>query len=1050
MKDADSDIKAQAKTPEDFSIDQFYYRIPRFQRTYAWNEDEVFKLLADVYNYYSASQTAFREKMTAGQASRKFIGALILVKAESFSIGRDVYDVIDGQQRLTTLQIACFTLAVRLITRVKDLVAAYGSVDKAVRAQVPNAEQLLSDAISDALDVAQNLAQTTYSPLNIRKYRPYLFREDQDDRFVEEDLKELSYADRTDYKSETAKAFRTLARFFWTKKQHEQRCNPFYKLDAGNFLIDFDRRKSFDNEWTGQYRKAVDTTDDFLKIVESGVIWSLEADEYAGHHGRALDLIADAPREDASARGSNEEFVSGSKWLTTLYGQTKSDLSSLQNAFDAFKGRAEFDKCADTLKQLARLMMFKEFFTRNLCFVHIVCSTTEALDIFQTINTAGKPLSCIETFLPEGYRFVARNDLEALAQKQTIPGVGTWMGHSLEELMEMINDLSALITELKLSVPEIVTTFAFVYDGTKLGKNLIDQRQYLTNGLRGAVKKAQSNAKGKAPQEELLKPIYQYFLVLYLTIKWRLYLEWEKRVNPASASPKNSAQQRLDELFNAGPFLADDVELQFALGVIRESNLSLPLSVMCRYFIKWQIDGKPESAKDMTQASKALLSFAALWLSGSKGTSGIDQAFRDFMCSKDKNQKQAKAQGASVALCSDAQLNVEMLRNHLFERYCEKKNNNKSLKGWISALKSAAVAKDRVAIARFLQMLYLENSEEDPKSPIGVRKSVSRPQSAGQTLLSPTGWRSVRALELEHILPQKPKDPWDKLLKNCEGDDDKVRRINQLGNVMYLPKTINIIVGNRPWNQKKMFYMALADNSGKAVDNLRARQQQLQLSMDDIDNLEEKKKLINNYGRSEWPKGYDSLAQWKEYTIDNRTAAIAEILWPHLCAWLGVDANQLGATAQTQSQPNPQAAPASANGTGTTPNKKQKGEAAPENQPAPAQVANQPAQKRGIDRLMAAAEKLVSSILGQGQTDGDKIEWIVQKSQARLSAGEQGIELFLSGLDGFRIRDNRNHQRLKDGHKLTYKTRNAFNEGEGALKKVLKRWLKKIVPGTRV
>lgn len=712
--------------------------------------------------------------------------------------------------------------------------------------------------------------------------------------------------------------------------------------------------------------------------------------------------------------------------------------------------KATANKFGRVFQTLARLMMFKEFFTRNLCFVHIVCSTTEALDIFQTINTAGKPLSCIETFLPEGYRFVARNDLEALAQKQTIPGVGTWMGHSLEELMEMINDLSALITELKLSVPEIVTTFAFVYEGTKLGKNLIDQRQYLTNGLRGAVKKAQSNAKGKAPQEELLKPIYQYFLVLYLTIKWRLYLEWEKRVNPASASPKNSAQQRLDELFNAGPSLADDVELQFALGVIRESNLSLPLSVMCRYFIKWQIDGKPESAKDMTQASKALLSFAALWLSGSKGTSGIDQAFRDFMCSKDKNQKQAKAQGASVALCSDAQLNVEMLRNHLFERYCEKKNNNKSLKGWISALKSAAVAKDRVAIARFLQMLYLENSEEDPKSPIGVRKSVSRPQSAGQTLLSPTGWRSVRALELEHILPQKPKDPWDKLLKNCEGDDDKVRRINQLGNVMYLPKTINIIVGNRPWNQKKMFYMALADNSGKAVDNLRARQQQLQLSMDDIDNLEEKKKLINNYGRSEWPKGYDSLAQWKEYTIDNRTAAIAEILWPHLCAWLGVDANQLGATAQTQSQPNPQAAPASANGTGTTPNKKQKGEAAPENQPAPAQVANQPAQKRGIDRLMAAAEKLVSSILGQGQTDGDKIEWIVQKSQARLSAGEQGIELFLSGLDGFRIRDNRNHQLLKDGHKLTYKTRNAFNEGEGALKKVLKRWLKKIVPGTRV
>ena len=63
------------------------YVIPRYQREFVWTEKEVTRLLRDIYESYSVDNY-----------SEYFIGSTVVCKNES-----GLYDIIDGQQRLTTM-----------------------------------------------------------------------------------------------------------------------------------------------------------------------------------------------------------------------------------------------------------------------------------------------------------------------------------------------------------------------------------------------------------------------------------------------------------------------------------------------------------------------------------------------------------------------------------------------------------------------------------------------------------------------------------------------------------------------------------------------------------------------------------------------------------------------------------------------------------------------------------------------------------------------------------------------------------------------------------
>jgi len=70
------------------------YVIPRYQRNYAWKQPEVVQLIQDIYDF---------SKSKNSKSENYYIGTLVVYEREKN--GKIVFETIDGQQRLTTLNI---------------------------------------------------------------------------------------------------------------------------------------------------------------------------------------------------------------------------------------------------------------------------------------------------------------------------------------------------------------------------------------------------------------------------------------------------------------------------------------------------------------------------------------------------------------------------------------------------------------------------------------------------------------------------------------------------------------------------------------------------------------------------------------------------------------------------------------------------------------------------------------------------------------------------------------------------------------------------------
>uniref|UniRef100_UPI004047D86D DUF262 domain-containing protein n=2 Tax=Yoonia sp. TaxID=2212373 RepID=UPI004047D86D len=82
-------MEAAERTISQILTEQIRYEIPAYQRPYSWEKGNVEQLLDDVWEAYEANDEEY------------FIGSLITIEREK---GRH-YEVVDGQQRLTTLNL---------------------------------------------------------------------------------------------------------------------------------------------------------------------------------------------------------------------------------------------------------------------------------------------------------------------------------------------------------------------------------------------------------------------------------------------------------------------------------------------------------------------------------------------------------------------------------------------------------------------------------------------------------------------------------------------------------------------------------------------------------------------------------------------------------------------------------------------------------------------------------------------------------------------------------------------------------------------------------
>lgn len=105
MSNSISNTSRKSDLPlKELSIEQLYnvneavYEIPIYQRNFAWESDEIASLIRDIYNAYSGS----------GGEGIYHIGTLV-----TFHKGDNVFEVIDGQQRLTVINLILHALDIQ-------------------------------------------------------------------------------------------------------------------------------------------------------------------------------------------------------------------------------------------------------------------------------------------------------------------------------------------------------------------------------------------------------------------------------------------------------------------------------------------------------------------------------------------------------------------------------------------------------------------------------------------------------------------------------------------------------------------------------------------------------------------------------------------------------------------------------------------------------------------------------------------------------------------------------------------------------------------------
>jgi hypothetical protein len=99
-------MKADALTPRDLFDGKVQFEIPSFQRPYVWNEEDQWApLWADLKRVATKLVIAGQDPDALDGVSAHFLGAVVLkeISAHAGDVARSA--VIDGQQRMTTLQI---------------------------------------------------------------------------------------------------------------------------------------------------------------------------------------------------------------------------------------------------------------------------------------------------------------------------------------------------------------------------------------------------------------------------------------------------------------------------------------------------------------------------------------------------------------------------------------------------------------------------------------------------------------------------------------------------------------------------------------------------------------------------------------------------------------------------------------------------------------------------------------------------------------------------------------------------------------------------------
>jgi hypothetical protein len=493
---------------------------------------------------------------------------------------------------------------------------------------------------------------------------------------------------------------------------------------------------------------------------------------------------------------------------------------------------------------LVRLLLLAYYMTNKCVVNHIVAKKQNwAFDMFVSLNTTGIPLTAIETFranlLVQIKSLMSNNvDMQKDVQHHVVD-LYTNQDYGVYAYF----DKETEITKKAKKTKEFITTFALLYNGTKLGYDLQRQRTWLQDTLSECA--YQKTSRERSDAIKLYVSRIQH-LLKFLVMRDRMV---SKGIIP-------------DNLQSVANIDMAKLCLKFLVDV----NHTIVDALLSRFYER-EAKHKHAGKDDFVQSVCAVTAFFSLWRSV-RGTSGLPDVYRSGM----------SKYFSYFPNDNTLELNIADLKKYLRDKLLSHVDGKNLLEKstWVSLAERELRLRGMKDLSRFVIFIALDNTVKD-----GTNPGLIVPAAQGYAEWANfSSWTSSHYETIEHIAPQKP-DPngnWDAALYD---DRDLFDRV---GNLALLPVSINSSVGNNSWVTKWIYYSHLAEADPKKSTELGdfAKSLGITLKPNTIKLLQ--KAQFNYHMDPIVAVGQDGT--WDAELVEKRTRRMLEIFHDRMMQWL--------------------------------------------------------------------------------------------------------------------------------------------------------------------
>jgi len=398
LEDSIDSLKGQSSTTQfelhTMNIQELFkslYKIPFYQRPYDWEESDILGLMTDIFH----ESTEFNVKSDSKALKLKFIGTIVLApqKAPAVKPSQVVYDIVDGQQRITTLQLILCQLHLLLVDCAEEL--------KEIEKNTPTEEYEKSQDAFHWLKqrvkgVRRNVLESLYaesdkSPRSaLVNFIPRLIREDKDRWGIELSNTELEFK---------------------------------YKSGPSLFLFNY----------LNSAKKEISQ----FSIADS------EMEEY----GKVSRYIEDSKNDRYRTVEKRSKFIKQTiiELIDTKISEEDQLVKKIKNELGGFLTDIE---SIEKLSKIYFLVVFSLYLLNKVSSVVVIANNeSEAFDIFDSLNTTGEPLNAIQVLnaLVVSYEinFKGEGSYETTHSKELMDGISGFINtkDSLEDRSKLIYDI---------------------------------------------------------------------------------------------------------------------------------------------------------------------------------------------------------------------------------------------------------------------------------------------------------------------------------------------------------------------------------------------------------------------------------------------------------------------------------------------------------------------------------------------------------------------------------------------------------------------------------